>query len=120
MKSKILAGLFGVFAFVSLAFAAYSTFTDIKVNDDLWVVDDVTVNGKVTVDETLEVTQGVTFSTVTATGYLQGNFVVLSSTYSISATTPSVVGQLALDSNYDLYVASGTDNPTQWIKVGAQ
>lgn len=41
-------------------------------------------------------------------------------TYSISTSTPIFIGQIAFDTNYDVYVASGTDNPTQWIKVGGQ
>ncbi len=54
------------------------------------------------------------------TGYAQSEFLRLTQTYSISTTTPTFIGQIAMDTNYDIYVASGTDNPTQWIKVGAQ
>lgn len=65
--------------------------------------------------EDLDITGILSADTTVSTPYL-----VLESTYSIANTTATYVGQLALDGNYDLYIASGTDNKDQWIKIGGQ
>ncbi len=126
-KGNLLAALFGVVAMVGLCFGAYTVFTDLRttgdmiVGDDLTVTDDASVTGDLTVTGTSTLT-----GAVSATGALASDvsvtspFVVFSSTFGISATTPTIIGQLALDTTFDVYVASGTDNPTQWIKVGTQ
>jgi len=118
-KANILAGIFGVIAFFGLAFGAYTTFTDLKTTGDLLVGDDASITGDITVggETTLANVSG---AVGTFTSYSTQPYLILSSTYSLTTTTPTALGQLALDGSYDLYVASGTDNPTQWIKVGGQ
>lgn len=100
---KLLVSLLLVASVVAVAYAAYTTFTDVRVTHDLIVGNNATVGG----------TFGVT-------GKVSLPYAVLTSTYNVSVTTPSYVGQLALNGSYVLYVASGIANPTQWIKVGGQ
>ena len=94
---KLIVSLLLVASVVAVAYAAYTTFTDLKVTHNLVVDNDVSVAGKLTVPYT-----------------------VMSSTINVSVSTPSYVGQLALNGSYVLYVASGVANPSQWIKVGGQ
>ena len=126
MKGNFLAGIFGLFAIFGLAFGAYTTFTDLQTTGDMLVGDDLTVTGDATLSDDCNVGGDLTVTgSIGGSGPLEGttlsaNYFVFLSTYAVSTQTPTVVGQLALDSNYDVYVASGNDNPTQWIKVGDQ
>lgn len=106
---KMLISLLFVASIAAVAFAAYTTYTNLRVTNDLLVDNDVSVGGD------LAVTGGTTL-----TGPGSFPYAVLTSTINVSVSTPTYVGQLALHSNFDLYVASGTANPTQWIKVGGQ
>lgn len=85
-------------------------------DDSFRVLGDITVTGSVSA------TGGISdpdLGDATADS-LTVPFIVFSSTFSIATTTPTFVGQMALDSNYDVYVASGNSSPSQWIKVGGQ
>lgn len=86
-------------------------------NDD--IVEEVKNNKKVPVTQTKDDSFNV-LGRITSTGSLSSTFLILSSTFSIATTTPTAAGQIALDSNFDVYVSSGNQSPSQWIKVSGQ
>ena len=103
MKSgKFLAALFAVIALVSLAYAAATKFTN------------VTVTGDLAVEGTSTTTGASTMALVTV------NRLRLAESVNVSVATPTVAGQIVRDSTYQVYIASGTASPSQWVKIGTQ
>lgn len=128
-KSTVLAAAFGVLAFIGLAFAASTTFTSLKVTGATQLVGGLTNNGAVinsgavsnsgaiTNSAALTSTGLVTLSTATFTG-TQG--LRLGPAVDVAVSTPLATGILVRDSSNNLYISTGTANPTQWAKVGGQ
>ena len=105
---KLIASLLLVTCVVTIAYAAYTKFLNVQVTGDLLVDGATTLTG------------AVAAGAVSSSSRIASPYAVLTSTYNVAVATPSYVGQLALNGSYVLYVASGTSNPTQWIKVGGQ
>lgn len=104
MKKKILLGALAVGIFIATAYAAATKFTD------LWVSSTLRVDGATTLNGAL-----ASNGRITATGGL-----VVPAVSGLLASTPTVAGMLANTTNYVLYVATATNSPAAWQKVGAQ
>jgi len=85
-----------VLAFIALAYAAATTFTNLKVNGTLEVDGATTLNGAVTA----------------------GTFVL--PLVDVTVSTPTVLGQIVRDSSYKVYVGTNTTGLNGWQKVGTQ
>jgi len=131
MKGSFLAGIFGLFAIVGLCFGAFTTFTDLQTTGDLLVGDDavitdaLTVSGAATLSGGLSGATSITGNTditgtLDATGEITGDALTISGVVDVAVATPTVVGQLIVDSNYELYISTATDSIADWIKVGTQ
>ena len=107
-KGIFLAATFGILAFFSIAFGAYTTFTDLKTTGNMLVGDSITVTNDLTVAGNTSISD-VSSSALTLTGIVD-----------VAVTTPTVKGQLVVDSNYDLYISTATNSISDWIKVGTQ
>jgi len=101
MVNKILAGFGVVVLFVALAYAASTTFTNVRVKGSLQVA------GVSTMDS-------VSAGQVTLTGGL------ILPVVDVAVSTPSAAGLLVRTAASVVYISTGTANPTQWSKVGAQ
>lgn len=109
MKSKILTGLIAVIVFVAVAYAASTKFTSVTITDTLSVGGASILSGNIS-----------TSGDLTASGNIIGSRVQLVGTVDVAVSTPLVVGQLVRTSTNVLYISTGTTNPTQWSKIGAQ
>jgi len=124
-KGNLLAAAFGAIAFVSLAFGAYTKFTDLQTTGDLIVGDALTVSGATTLSGGISGATSLTGNTdVTgtfdATGAITGDSLTISGVVDVTVTTPTVAGMLVIDSSYILYIATATTSVNDWIKVGTQ
>ena len=110
MRNKFLIACLCLAVFVGVAFAvSYTTYTNIQATGDLLVGDDATIVGDINVA-----------GTATLSGVITTDSVVLDGIIDVAITTPTVVGQLAIDSSYNLYISTATDSLSDWIKVGTQ
>lgn len=75
-------------------------FTDLNIADDVAITSDLTVSGTITVDTSTEAFKFGEASLDTA-------------------SAPSAAGILAVDSSYDLYIATGT-GAGAWVLIGGQ
>lgn len=89
MKKTMLA-LVAVVAFMAIAYAAATKFTDVTVTGDLVVGDQATF----------------------------GALVVPSA--NVLTSTPTVVGQIVRDSSFVVYIGTNTTGVNGWQKVGTQ
>lgn len=81
---------------------------------DLYVADELKVSGTAAITGAMTVT-----GAITSGGAIRGSYVVASTTFSVTTSTPSYVGQIVLGSDYLVYV--GTQIATcNWAKIGAQ
>ena len=60
------------------------------------------------------------FAAETKFSDLAANRVRLLEVVNVNTSTPTVVGQMVIDSSYKLYIATNTTNVQGWAKVGAQ
>jgi len=97
MKNKILTGLGIVALFITVAYAAATRFENVLVKGTLQVDGATSLGGRLT-------TSGLVVPAVSG----------------LLASTPTVAGMLANTTNYVLYVATATNTPAAWQKVGAQ
>lgn len=91
MKNKILVGLSVVVCCIALAYAAATTFDNVRVKGTLQVDGITTFNGSPKVP-----------------------------VINILTSTPTAAGLLAQTTNYVLYISTAANGTTNWIKVGAQ
>lgn len=122
MKNKYLAlaAFFAVVAFLGIAIAGVTGYGSIKLTDSPGLIQDsggTTRISLATSGTNVSLTGTVATSTVTVSGS-QG--LRLGTAVNVSVSTPAATGILARDSSNNLYISTGSANPTQWVKVGAQ
>ena len=101
--------------FVGLVYGAYTTYTNLKATNDLYVGNDATVVDDLTVGGDLALTGNASIG-----GNATLDYLVLSQAVNVAVTTPTVVGQLVRTSAYVVYIGTGTARTDQWVKVGGQ
>jgi hypothetical protein len=90
-----------------------------------------TMQGKVTVADTITASKGISVSTITASGAVTALTLTtttkviapkvdLNTAFEVGVDTPTAVGQIMRDSVFIVYIGSSTISCWDWIKLGSQ
>jgi hypothetical protein len=117
-KYQVLAGMFGVMAFIGLAYAGVTTYTSLKITGTTALQGVTTISGATTHSAAVTVTGATTLSTTTFSGAQSLAFPA--SFITLGTDVARSTGTVGFTSTWVMYVATGTGNANQWVKIGGQ